>query len=241
MSVKSKIKTLCVQSYRRLPSGFRSSVRKNTFLNRFRERYFEGDTSLHNLFYSDRYYDSCEDGKWAIEAAPFLASDIIEEFHPADVIDVGCGLGEYLEALVKSGVQGHGVELAAEACRRCVERGLDVVSVDLSRAQELPWRADVVYSYEVAEHIPGSAARNYVRLMAKAARKHIVMTAALPGQPGLNHINCQPKSYWIELLAAEGFDVDQALIDRWQAANRDRAIAIWFTTNFLIFHRRGSA
>jgi SAM-dependent methyltransferase len=241
MSAKSKIKTLCVQSFRRLPSGLRNRIRRNSLLTGLRERYFESDSSLHNLFYSEAYYDSCEDGRWATQSAPLIASDIVEEFHPRDVIDVGCGLGEYVEAFAKLGVKAYGVELAAEAHKRCLEKGLEVVSIDLTNAKELPWQADIVYSVEVAEHLPASAARNYVQLLTRAARQHIVLTAANPGQPGQNHINCQPKSYWIKLLDEQGFDFDQALSDRWEAANRDRPVAMWFAVNLMVFHRRAAA
>ena len=105
MSAKTKLKVMCVQSYRRLPAGIRDGIRNNKLLNGLRERFFLGDSSLHDQFYSEAYYASCEEGKSAIESAPYIASDIIEEFHPQDVIDVGCGLGEYVEAFLKSGVK----------------------------------------------------------------------------------------------------------------------------------------
>jgi SAM-dependent methyltransferase len=238
MSAKTNLKAIFVQFYRRLPAGLRDGVRNNKVLNGLRNRLFLGDTSLHDQYYSANYYATCDEGKWATDSAPYIASDIIEEFHPKDVIDVGCGLGEYIEVFLTLGVKAYGVELSAEAYKRCVEKGLEVASLDLADARELPWRADVVYSVEVAEHIHASGARNYVRLLTGAARRHIFMTAAKPGQPGLNHINCQPKSYWIKLLAEEGFEVDQTLIDRWEAANRDRPVASWFAENLMVFHRR---
>lgn len=238
MSAKGKLKAIIVGSYRRLPAGVRDGVRNNQVLNGLRSRLFLGDTSLHDTYYDEAYYANCGEGKWAVESAPYVAGDIIDEFHPNDIIDVGCGLGEYVEHFKARGVEAHGVELAAEACRQCVARGLDVRSVDLAEANELPWRADVVFSVEVAEHIPARGARNYVRLLTGAARKHVFMTAAKPGQPGLNHINCQPKAYWINSLDEAGFDVDHALIDRWEAANRARPVAPWFSENLMVFHRR---
>ncbi len=241
MSATTKLKAACVQSYRRLPAGVRDFVRNNKALNGLRERFFLGDSSLHDQYYSEAYYASCDDGKWAVESAPYFSEDIIKELQPQDIIDVGCGLGEYIEAFQKAGVKGHGVELATEAFKKCVAKGLDVASVDLTNAKELPWQADVVYTIEVAEHLPASGAKNFVRLLTKAARKHVVMTAARPGQPGLNHINCQPKSYWIGMLAEEGFDIDQSMTDRWEAANRNRPVAPWFAENLMVFRRRVTA
>ena len=43
------------------------------------------------------------------------------------------------------------------------------------------------------------------------------------------------------MFAEAGFDVDQPLIDRWEAANRDRPVAPWFAENLMVFHRRVAA
>ena len=165
MSAKVKFKILCVKSYRRLPIGLRDGIRQNKMLNGLREHFFLGDSSLHDQYYSVDYYDSCEERKWSLESASYIASDLIAEFHPRDIIDVGCGLGDYMTAFQQAGVKAFGVELASDAVKRCLSRGLEVVSVDLTNAAELPWRADIVYSVEVAEHLPASGAQNFVRLL----------------------------------------------------------------------------
>ena len=66
------------------------------------------------------------------------------------MIDVGCGSGEFLDEFRKAGIPGHGIELADAGLRRCREKGLDVVKLDLTKAPSLPWEADLVYSFEVA-------------------------------------------------------------------------------------------
>jgi cyclopropane fatty-acyl-phospholipid synthase-like methyltransferase len=231
-------KSLLVKVYRNLPSGFRAAVRSIKPLETVRRHYFEGDNRLHDLYYTDAYYEDCEDKKWAAESAPIIAADMASQLRPRSVIDVGCGSGEYLEALRSHDMEVHGIELAAAALARCHEKGLEVAPIDLIQDDALPWQADLVCSFEVAEHLPKSGARNFVRLVTSSAREHIVMTAALPGQPGLGHVNCQPKSYWIDLFAEHGFAFDAEMTESWQKSYTDRPVAVWFKQNLMIFHAR---
>ena len=87
-----------------------------------------------------------------------------------------------------------------------------------------------------AEHIPEESAPGFVRALTAAARRHVCLTAAAPGQVGLCHVNCQPKSYWIRLFAGRGFVFDEALTGRWQRANTEADLATWLCHNLMIFH-----
>ena len=39
----------------------------------------------------------------------------------------------------------------------------------------------------------------------------LLMTHALPGQPGWHHVNCQDGAYWIDVVTAAGFRLDDDL------------------------------
>lgn len=221
--------------YRRIPSRARDWLRTLGPIAAFRKRHFESDTSLHDSYYTEEYYER-DIAMFAPKDAPILGRFILEHFRPASVIDVGCGSGDFLKVLCDAGVEGHGVELATAGLKLCWERGLDVRRLDLTTAEALPWTADLVYSYEVAEHVPESSAVNYVRLLTSAARKHICLTAAPPGQMGLCHVNLQEKPYWIELFRAAGFTFDRELTARWERENAEQAASEWFHTNLMVFH-----
>jgi SAM-dependent methyltransferase len=49
----------------------------------------------------------------------------------ADVLDVGCGRGEFLALLREHGVAARGVDLNVEMVERCQAKGLDVVAADV--------------------------------------------------------------------------------------------------------------
>lgn len=72
------------------------------------------------------------------------------------VLDLGCGRGEFLQALAKAGMTGRGVESNASAVSACRTAGLDVVQGDLIRFLEATETASVVgvFAAQVAEHLP---------------------------------------------------------------------------------------
>jgi SAM-dependent methyltransferase len=48
----------------------------------------------------------------------------------SDVLDIGCGRGEFLELLAERGIRGRGVDLNRDMVELCRERGLDVQQAD---------------------------------------------------------------------------------------------------------------
>jgi O-antigen chain-terminating methyltransferase len=74
----------------------------------------------------------------------------------AAILDLGCGRGEFLQALSKSGLKGRGVESNASAVAVCQAKGLDVVRGDLIEFLKTVETGSVggVFAAQVAEHLP---------------------------------------------------------------------------------------
>ena len=72
------------------------------------------------------------------------------------VLDLGCGRGEFLQALKKAGIAGRGVESNASAVAACRASGLDVVEGDLVQFLKAApaGSAGGVFAAQVAEHLP---------------------------------------------------------------------------------------
>ena len=73
-----------------------------------------------------------------------------------DVLDVGCGRGEFLELLAGAGISGRGIDSNHEMAEQCRARGLDVVEADaVSYLSGLEDGAlGGLFAAQVVEHLP---------------------------------------------------------------------------------------
>jgi hypothetical protein len=90
---------------------------------------------------------------------------------------------------------------ALEICRK---RGLDVVPFDLESDVPFESKSNVVISTEVAGYLPERFADRFVDLLCAAAPV-VIVSAAIPGQRGTDHVNEQPNEYWIERFGRRRF------------------------------------
>ena len=90
----------------------------------------------------------------------------VERFTEADdVLDIGCGRGEFLSLLRDAGIRARGVDLDAEMVALCREAGLDVVRGDaLTHLQELPQGSlGGIFAAQLIEHITAERLISLVR------------------------------------------------------------------------------
>ena len=104
------------------------------------------------LKFSDRFRGTEE----AIRRAQAM---YIEEFGgAADVLDLGCGRGEFLEAAREAGIGARGIDLNPEAIALCRAKGLDAEVADIFEyLASLPEKSlGGVYCAQVIEHLAPS-------------------------------------------------------------------------------------
>jgi hypothetical protein len=91
---------------------------------------------------------------------------------------------------------------------------------------------DVVFCFEVAEHLPAIAAEVLIKSIC-CHTSLAFFSAGCPWQPGENHVNCQWPSYWQHLFNQHGFacsdDIRQSMwedttIEPWYRQNMFRAV-----------------
>ncbi len=107
------------------------------------------------------------------------------------------------------------------------------VPLDLSEAFDLGRTFDLALSLEVAEHLPGDAANEFVASLVRHAPT-ILFSAAIPGQGGTDHLNEQWPDYWAEKFAAHGYMAVDAIRPRIWA---DPAIEFWYAQNAILYLR----
>lgn len=93
---------------------------------------------------------------------------------------------------------------------------------------------DWVMSLEVAEHIPHKFENIYLDNIFRHAREGILLSWAVPGQGGLDHINNRPLDYVINIMDKNGFYIDRAASKQLQ----DSAELPWIKSNLNVYKRK---
>lgn len=149
---------------------------------------------------------------------PALWHWLVDDCAVETVIDVGCGDGAALQAFRTLGCGVLGIDGVPQD-------DPDIVTHDFTTGPYIgATDADLVWSCEFVEHVDARYEDNYLAVFARAPL--ILMTHALPGQPGWHHVNCQPPDYWIAALATYGYQLDPELT----AETRDRANGYYHRT-----------
>lgn len=147
------------------------------------------------------------------------------------VYDIGCGPGTYVNSMRDLGLNAFGFDIDDR-----IEGNDCLFSFDFTKAS-LADTCDLAICLEVAEHVEEKYADKLVANVVSSISKGgtLVWTAAVPGQGGIGHINCQPKEYWEEKLTALGLerlpDKEKELIEYVQT---DVHLG-WFVNNLMIF------
>lgn len=155
-------------------------------------------------------------------------------FPPATrIIDIGCGPGTYVEELRKFSFDAHGID---NDDRLPLAPHFHHVDLSLPAPRQVG-AFDVVISLEVGEHIPEQHAASYLSYIAGTGVDTVYFSAAIPGQGGNGHINCQHKTYWIKRFHALGFYYDADATTAWLSFMRGGYHMGWLTQNGMVLRR----
>jgi tryptophanyl-tRNA synthetase len=180
-----------------------------------------------------------ENGIWSQETAEahhqsspklaaWLASYLSKD---TPVIDFGCGIGYYVDTLQKNGFEAHGVEGTNLKFLCHID---SIVIMDLTNEIYFGFQSSVI-SLEVGEHLPASAQETFMQTLVNHCSKHLILSWAEIGQPGIGHINCRSQEDVIQDVESRGFKLNaEATADA--RANIDDNTD-WFRRTLLVFER----
>lgn len=115
------------------------------------------------------------------------------------VIDFGCGNGYYLSILKEEGFDVEGYDGYIPTTPYFKGNQLD-----LSKPIDLGYKGQIL-SFEVGEHIPEEYESIFLDNLVRNSNGTIIMSWAIPNQPGLGHVNCKSNEYIKEQMANRGF------------------------------------
>jgi 2-polyprenyl-3-methyl-5-hydroxy-6-metoxy-1,4-benzoquinol methylase len=123
--------------------------------------------------------------RWDVEEPPFDYVEFAEKFRGTEqeikerqrcyvsyfsggenVVDIGCGRGEFLELLREHGIKGRGVDVDIDMVLLCKDKGLNVVmDTGYAHLTTLPDNSvDGIFGAQVIEHMPPRHVIDLVRL-----------------------------------------------------------------------------
>ena len=167
---------------------------------------------------------------------------IVELFQPETLVDVGCGIGDFVKWFQDNGVEAVGIE--------GTKNPLPYLAIDPEFFHVKDLREDLsgyfqnkfdlALCIEVAEHIEQEYSQILVENLCLLSDQ-IIFTAALPGQKGHGHINCQPQMFWEELFKKCRYEREEQT-ENLITSNLNYRDNVWVNTiitNLMIFKRRG--
>lgn len=234
--MSKSIYRVCKDVWHSMPLSVRDQLRQNP-LGRWMVGTVVNQTikgARHQEIYDELYYQRVDE--CAVAAAPVMVGSMIKKFRPKTLIDVGCGTGALLAEFTRNGVSCTGFEYSERGLAKCRANGLNVHAFDLEQDAPLPEKGpfDVATSFEVAEHLPASLADRFVELLCSLSSQ-VVLTAATPGQGGLDHVNEQPLEYWIEKFRKRGAKLDEETTAAFRSDWKSINIAKWYSDNVMVF------
>jgi SAM-dependent methyltransferase len=186
-----------------------------------------------NTKYDAGFYQGQEVGSRA--SAQCIVPIVLKLIGPASILDVGCGIGTWLKVFSENGVQDYlGVDgdyvnrnqLQIDAAR--------FRPTDLQKPFSVDRSFDLVTCFEVAEHLPASAAAVLVKSLVAHAPM-VLFSAAIPRQGGTMHVNEQWQNYWADHFASHDY-VAVDCIRRHVWSNPQ--VEAFYAQNILLFAKR---
>lgn len=161
---------------------------------------------------------------------PYVCGAICRVLDPSSLIDVGCGIGDYVSGFLMSSVNAFGIEGSKNCIPYLAAPENRIFIKDIREIIDVGWY-NVALCLEVLEHIEEEFADTVVYNLNNMSDK-ILTSAAPPGQGGHYHVNCQEKKYWVEKFAKYGFERDESVEERikkeWALVKNKREMSAYY-------------
>jgi SAM-dependent methyltransferase len=180
--------------------------------------------------YTPQFYESLSIG--SKQSANVIVPLFLRYFQVTSVVDIGCGIGTWLRIFSDNnvrdmtGVDGPHIDKTMLMIDKNV-----FVTANLAMPFMVDRRYDLAISLEVAEHLPEGRAASFVKDLTELAPV-VLFSAAVPGQPGVEHINAQWQDYWRTIFFKHGYvalDIVRPAI--WGRADVD----YWYQQNTIVY------
>jgi hypothetical protein len=192
------------------------------------------ESAVDNTPYSSSFFATQQEG--SVESADIVIPIVLSLFKATSVVDVGCGVGGWLQVFERHGINDYlgvdGAYVPREMLKILPDKFL---AAELTTLTDIGRRFDLACSLEVAEHLPEECAENFVAMLVRAAPV-VLFSAAIPRQGGTAHLNEQWPTYWANLFAQHRYVAVDCVRP---AIYENDHIEWWYRQNILVFCQHG--
>ncbi len=150
------------------------------------------------------------------------------------VLDVGCGPGIYVDEMRKCNIDAYGIDIDDRLVQTPYLIKMDMLSPRFKKLKNY----DLSLCLEVAEHMPEDKADDIVESLVGPSNRIIFSAGGTVQSHGPGHLNCQPKSYWIEKFNKHNFVVDETGTNIFLKYMHNGYCLGWLINNGMILHKK---
>lgn len=180
--------------------------------------------------YTPEFYDELEEG--AYRSALAILTRLFRLHKPKSVVDVGCGRGSWLAAAeILGSTELVGLDGSWVDPDQLMSPNISFKSMDLEKPLPLDGRFDLCLCLEVAEHISAERSKSLIGSLCGLSDV-VVFSAAIPRQGGVNHVNEQWQSTWIDLFNAYEYECFDSIRPYFWESDE---VEWWYRQNAFLF------
>lgn len=172
-------------------------------------------------------------------SAEVILPSLFHMLQTKSVIDVGCGIGNWLSVSKKLGIPKL---LGVDGPHAKSKFLLDTSNffscdfeIELSKLNQIDEKFDLAICLEVVEHLTDNTGRKLIDFLTNISTI-VLFSAAIPFQTGENHINEQEPSYWQELFSKKGYVFFDMFRDNYW---NDQDVKWWYKQNMFLVVKKG--
>ncbi len=185
--------------------------------------------------YSEEFYANTTTE--VISSAKEIVPYLIRLFEPKSIIDVGCGVGEWLKIFSENGVSDYlGIDGYYIKSNMLHIDEKHFLSVDLTNPPTNLKKFDLAVCLEVAEHLEENSADDFIKFLTGLS-DIIFFSAATPRQSGVDHRNEQWPEYWQDKFSAHGFTMLDSIRPNFMS---NRNVLWWYRQNAFVLVKNTS-
>ncbi|MGF1450392.1 MAG: methyltransferase domain-containing protein [Opitutales bacterium] len=183
--------------------------------------------------YDEAFYEANKAN--STRSARVVVPMLLQQYRARSVVDLGCGSGAWLSVFKENGVEHiQGYDGPWVEPQSLLIDATEFKATQLPQGVATDHQFDLAMSLEVAEHLQPDASQTFVELLTSLADV-VLFSAAIPYQEGMDHINEQWQSFWVEAFERMDFQ----LVDFFRPALwEDDSVAFWFRQNLFLFLRK---